>query len=153
MQERIASSDDYLVNQVSEPKEVTIAGKKVKDVIVVTVENASGESVMFVRPKQREGQPFNWATMSGKIVNLPTREQVAGVTGYKDESGKEILDTESGIYPQPFINGITNEIKSQMLIRTLQKNLDEKSDINRFKGLSKEDKAVWAQMRGLNIEF
>lgn len=138
MEKRINSTDNYVINDVSKDT-VLINGKPVKDVTIVHLENAGGTSTMFATSKQIAKGSHNFASLKGEVVNLPTREQVVGVTGYKGEDGKDVLDTSSGIYPQPFVNYICGDFQRKRLEAALA-NIDKrKSDLRFAKSITDDD--------------
>jgi hypothetical protein len=155
MQNRTKGSANYRINHIALETEVMIGGKKVKDVLIISLENQSGETKMFIRPKQAAASGFDWKGSAGKDLCLPTLEQVANVTGYKD-GDKEVLDTVSGIFPQPFPEYICSDAQTARLNKALARKDElafedirvEKAamaKINTLKALSADDKLVLAE--------
>lgn len=138
MEKRISSTENFVINAV-EKDTVKINGKSVKDVTIVSLENSKGALTMFATPKQVAAGSHNFEALKGEVINLPTREQVAGVTGYIDDDKKEVVDEKSGIYPQPFVNYICGDFQKRRLESALA-TLDRRNiDLRFAKSISEED--------------
>lgn len=106
--DRIPGSTDVIINAVVSNQTVTLNSKKIEGCSVIHCTSIDRKYKVILRPKQIKANKDKGFilddTAVGKLVNFPTREQIAGETGYTDEKGAEHVDETSGEFIQPFPN-------------------------------------------------